>query len=168
MQFAQLRGVSREVIREAFAMHGHQLGLSDTVNLANAKASDYTHAKGLLVPRLDRFQGVLNGEYLKMFDPTGMGPKAGYSFAYCSPVPEDEDAANAERESKAKTFDIYVKAGMDPQMAAELAGLPSVLMSRTPTEAQSEPAPEPEPEPMNNGRKGSFFFMAPHDERSAR
>lgn len=129
MEFSELRRVTREEIREAFGIHGHKLGLSETVNRANADAAEYTYAKDKLVPRADRWKGALNNDLLRLFDPIGMGQKAGYEFCYTSPVPEDREADNAERTSKASAFKVYIDAGADPEYAAMVVGLPPPVMA---------------------------------------
>lgn len=120
MQFTELRNLSREVIREAFGVHGHILGLSEDVNRANAEAADVSFARRLIVPRCDRIKAALNNDFLKLFGQSGKG----YEFTYCSPVPEDREADNAERQSKAKSFADLVNAGVHPDDAALVVGLP--------------------------------------------
>lgn len=123
MQFVELRGVAREELREAFGIHGHVLGLSEDINKANAEAADVSFARGLTVPRLDRFKGALNKDFLKLFGPSLDG-RAGYSFVYSNPVPEDREADNAERTSKADAYQKLISAGVDPDDAAAVVGLP--------------------------------------------
>jgi HK97 family phage portal protein len=127
MQFVEMTGVNREIIREAFAVHGHVLGLSEDVNRANAEAGEYSFAKGLTVPRADRIKAALNNDFLPMFGPS-MSKQ--YEFAYCSPVPEDREGNNAERLSKAQAFTAYVNAGVDPAQAAEVCGLPPLKVTK--------------------------------------
>jgi len=60
MEFVELRKVTREEIREAFGIHGHVLGMSETVNRANAEAADTAHARRKVVMLADissRFEG---------------------------------------------------------------------------------------------------------------
>lgn len=139
MEFSELRRVNREEIREAFAMHGHILGLSEDVNRANADAADVTFARRQLVPRLDRIRDALNGPFLRLFGPMGKG----YAFAYCNPVPEDEEAENAERTSKATAFKTLVEAGVDRDDAAKVCGLPPMRMAPAPVPAAAPPPMAP-------------------------
>jgi HK97 family phage portal protein len=60
MQFVELRNMGRDVIREAYRIHPHILGQSTDVNLANARAADYTYAHRIDVPRADRIKDTLN------------------------------------------------------------------------------------------------------------
>lgn len=122
MEFTELRKVNREEIREAFGIHGHILGLSEDVNRANADAADVTFARRLLVPRLDRIRDALNGPFLRLFGAMGKG----YEFCYTNPVPEDREAANAERASKIAAYVALLGNGVDRDDAARIAGLPAM------------------------------------------
>lgn len=143
MEFVDLRRVNREEIREAFAMHGHILGLSEDVNRANADAADVTYARRQQVPRLDRIRDMLNGPYLRLFGAMGKG----YAFAYANPVPEDREADNAERTSKATAFKTLIEAGVDPDDAAKQAGLPPMKMAPKPAPPPAPAAPPAAPPP---------------------
>jgi HK97 family phage portal protein len=137
MQFVELRGVSREVIREAFGIHKHVLGLADDVNRANAEAASADFAGWLTVPRCDRFAGALNNDFLRLFGPMGKG----YEFCYSNPVPEDVAAASAERESKANVFKTLIDAGVHPEDAATIAGLPPLRTVAPPPAPAAVAAP---------------------------
>jgi HK97 family phage portal protein len=139
MEFVDLRRVNREEIREAFAMHGHILGLSEDVNRANADAADVTFARRQQVPRLDRIRDALNGPFLRLFGAMGRG----YAFAYANPVPEDREADNAERTSKATAYKLLIEAGVDPEDAARQAGLPPMRMAPKPPPPAIAPPPPP-------------------------
>lgn len=128
MQFVELSNASREQVREAFGIHKHQLGLADDVNRANAEASEYTHARHLIVPRLERIKQALNNDFLKLFGTSGKG----YEFAYTSPVPEDRTANDAERTSKAQAYSLLVTSGVDPEDAASVCGLPPMRHTAQP------------------------------------
>lgn len=134
MQFTQLREVSRNVIMEAFRIHKHMLGISEDVNRANAEAADVVFARRLKVPRLERIKGVLNNDFLPLFGDAGKG----LEFDYENPVPDDREADNAERESRASAFKTLVDAGVDPESAAETVGLPPMKYK---SPAQPEPVP---------------------------
>ncbi len=133
MQFAELRAGTRDVIREAFRFHMHYLGGSEIGHSrAEAEAAQFTYASSLIVPRLDRLKGALNSQVLALYGDAG----ATVEFDYCSPVPGDEAAENAGRESKATTFKTLVDAGVHPDDAALVAGLP-------PMRAVPRPAAQP-------------------------
>jgi len=122
MQFAELRSVSRDVIREAFGIPKFAVGDVDDVNRASADASSAWFAEHLTVPRLERFKGALNNDYLPMFGST----TAGLEFDYDSPVHADEAAADAERTSKATAAKTYIDAGFDPASVAAALDLPDM------------------------------------------
>lgn len=85
MQFAELRSVNREIIREAFGFPKPMLGAVDDVNRANAEAAAYVFARWLIQPRLERTREVLNTRLLPMFGTAGRG----LEFDFTNPVPED-------------------------------------------------------------------------------
>lgn len=124
MQFAELRTVARDTILEAFGFPKPMLGIVEDVNRANADAGEYVFAKWLIVPRLERIKGALNNDLLPLYGDTARD----LEFDYDSPVPDDETAENAARESKTNAFKALVEAGVDPDSAAEVVGLPPMKM----------------------------------------
>jgi hypothetical protein len=147
MQFSELRGVQRDIIREAFAFPKGELGTVDDVNRASAEAGALMLARGHTVPRLERIKGALNNDFLPMFGMTGKG----LEFDYKSPVPEDREADNAERESKAIAFKALTDAGVDHADAAQAVGLPTMKVRLitpvvvAPPVAPAAPTPAVEP-----------------------
>lgn len=141
MQFAELRSVSREVIREAFGYPKSMLGTVDDVNRANAEAGEVMFARWLIVPRLERIKQALNNDFLPLFGSTGHG----LEFDYCSPVPEDREAEDRERDSRARAARELVTAGYHPDDVREAMGLPEMRFvgrQEAPREqAQDGPAP---------------------------
>lgn len=96
MQFAELRGVTSSAIREAFGFPKFMLGQVDDVNRASANASEAMYGKHLVEPRLERWKQMLNNDLLPMFGSTA----AGLEWDFVSPVPADDEAENAARNSK--------------------------------------------------------------------
>ena len=82
MQFKDLRLMNRDVILGAYGMPLHILGISESVNRANAEASEYTFSRWVLKPRLHRIRAKLNEQFIPMFGEN-------LYFDYDSPVPED-------------------------------------------------------------------------------
>ncbi|MDX3643240.1 phage portal protein [Streptomyces sp. MB09-02B] len=118
MQFAELRQVSRDVIREAFGAPAFVLGEVGDVNRATAEASKVLFAEQLTVPRLERWKGALMNDLLPLY-----GPDAArmLEFDYCDPVPPDAAARNAELKTKAEAAKLFVDAGWyAPDVAAAL------------------------------------------------
>ncbi|MGA5116862.1 phage portal protein [Streptomyces pseudogriseolus] len=136
MQYVELANFSRDVIREAFGVHKHILGQSDDVNLANAQAADADFAKLKTVPRLERFKGALNNDFLPQFGTTAQG----LEFDYDNPVPQNAEDVDRERESKANAFSALVSAGVHPDDAAHVVGLPPMR-----TAPRAAPAPQSDP-----------------------
>lgn len=133
MQFSELRGVSRELIREAFAMHGHMLGISQDVNKANAEAGESSFARWLAVPRVDDIKDVLNFRLLPMFKAETV------EFDHDRVVPEDREADDRERTSRANAVAALVGTGRyDPAGALEAFGLPPIDT----IDAPATPAPQ--------------------------
>lgn len=82
MQFAELRNVPREMIREAFHVAKSMLGTAEDVNRANAEAGEAHFQKWVTVPRLERFKQALNTQFLPMFGEAA----ANLEFDYDNPV----------------------------------------------------------------------------------
>ena len=120
MQFAELRDVSRETIREAFGFPKAMLGSVDDVNRANAEAGEVMFARWLVQPRCERLKEVLNTQLLPLFGETTQN----LEFDYVTPVPQSREQADSERDSKAAAFKTLVDAGVEPDDAADVVGLP--------------------------------------------
>jgi HK97 family phage portal protein len=123
MQFAELRAVSRDVMREAFGAPAFVLGEVGDVNRATAEASKVLFAEQLTVPRLERFKGALNNDLLPLY---GKDAALLLEFDYDDPVPPDAAARNAEIETKTTAWKTLVEAGADAALAAEYLGLPDL------------------------------------------
>ena len=83
MQFEQLRKLNREIILGAFGMPGHMLGLTETVNRANAEAGEVMFARWIIVPLLTRLSGGLKRLKQKYPNPEN------YQWAYKDPTPKN-------------------------------------------------------------------------------
>lgn len=139
MQFAELRNLSRDVIREAFRVHSHMLGQTEDVNLANAQAADYTFAKWGVEVRAQRWQDMLNYQYLPLFGDTGQGVE----FDHDSTVPEDAETANATLTARANAAAVLVDAGWDADEVLDAVGLPPMTYSKPAVASSPEPPPGP-------------------------
>ncbi|MEJ8671872.1 phage portal protein [Streptomyces sp. MS1.AVA.1] len=123
MQFAELRAVSRDVIREAFGAPAFVLGEVGDVNRATAEASKVLFAEQLTVPRLERFKQALNNDLLPLYGPDAVRT---LEFDYDDPVPPDAAARNAELKAKAEAAKLYVDMGFEPTSVADALGLPEM------------------------------------------
>ncbi len=132
MQFVELRTLSRDFIREAFGIPKFALGDIDDVNRASAVAAADWFSRMLMVPRLERWKGMLNADFLPLFGSTAKG----LEFDYDSPIPDDPERMNAERESKANAAAVYIGVNADPESVKKALDLPEALKFNKP-----EPAP---------------------------
>jgi HK97 family phage portal protein len=121
MQFAELRSVSRDVIRESFGAPAFVLGEVGDVNRATADASKVLFAEQLTVPRLERFKQALNNDLLPLY---GKDAARLLEFDYCDPVPPDAAARNEELTAKSAAYAEFIGAGADPRLVAEYLDLP--------------------------------------------
>lgn len=127
LQFTETRNMHRDQVLEAFRIHKHMLGISEDVNRAASLAADATYGKRVLKPRVKNWQKLANGPYLKTFGPT---PRP-VEFCPDNVVPEDEEAANVERTSKTSAYKTLRDAGVNPDDAASVAGLPPMASVAT-------------------------------------
>lgn len=131
MQFAELAGVGDAKIRQAYSIPKFALGDVTDVNRATADASQTWFARELTVPRLDRLKDTLNHRLLPLFGATAEG----LEWDYETPVPEDEEAEDRERTSKAAAAKALVDAGYDGASVAQALELPDALVWRPPAQA---------------------------------
>jgi HK97 family phage portal protein len=135
MDFAGLRNVSRDVIREAFTMHKAILGTTDDVNRANAQTAQELFETFLVTDRLDRWSDTLNCQFLPLFGPTGQGVELDYE----DPVTGNREADAAELFNKARAAELLVQAGYDPKDILETVGLPDMGVAEKATQLPAAP-----------------------------
>lgn len=135
MAFVETANLNRDTILLAYGASKFDVGVLEDVNLATATAARADFAERMTQPRLDRWQGMFNNDFLPLF-PGQLGDNSVYSLIPANPVPGDQAAARADELAAATIFDKLVRTGMDPQQAAELSGLPPVMMIGAPTSAQ--------------------------------
>ncbi len=145
MQFVELRGVSRDVIREAYGIPKFALGDVDDVNRASADASAAWFNEALTVPRLDRIKDALNHQFLPLFRGT-----EDLEFDYESPVESDYERENATLIASTDSWVKLVQAGVDPKDASKICGLPEDMKYEKP-----EPPALPAPPPGQEGEEGA-------------
>ena len=149
MQFAELRSVGSQVIREAYGIPKFALGDIDDVNRATAEASSAWFAEQMTVPRLERIKQALNTRFLPMFGRTGVGVE----FDYDSPVAEDREAERQDLAARAEAAERLIAAGAyGPEVLAAL-GLPEV--------AFGQPGSDPDRELLIDLVKGAPAQLAP-------
>lgn len=126
MQFVELRNVSRDMLMEAYRISPWDLGRIEDVNRASAVAAGIRFATALIVPRLERWKGVLNGQLLPMFGDTTRD----LEWDYDSPVPEDSEEENQVRDSKVGAVSALSEAGVDLDQIAQWLDLPFVKVDQ--------------------------------------
>lgn len=142
MQFVESAHLSRDTIMMAFRMSKFAMGVDNELsNRATADASATWFAETQTVPRLDRWQQMLNNDFLPQFP----GYQYDLEFVYSNPVPRDREADVKERQANVAMFVQLKTAGVDPQEAALYCGLPEfsvkeVASDNRPGEADSSGA----------------------------
>jgi len=91
MQFEQLRRFERDQILGAFGMPLPIMGITESVNRANAEAAEVMYARWLIRPRLIRIRAALNEKLLKLY-PDGDS----LEFDFIDPVPDNRAEAIQE------------------------------------------------------------------------
>jgi HK97 family phage portal protein len=136
MDFANLRNVGRDVIREALGMHKVMTGVTDDVNRANAQTGEEVFASWKVAPRLNRWRDVLNTQFLPLFGSTGQDVEFDYTF----PMPTNREQDNAELTAKTQAALVLIQAGYEPHAVLEVVGLPDMDVVE---KATQEPALPP-------------------------
>jgi HK97 family phage portal protein len=136
MQFVETANLNRDTILLAFGMSKFAVGVVEDVNRATADASAVWFGETATIPRLDRWQGMWNNDFLPQFP--GYDPRL--SLVYSNPIPADREAARADKSAAVVNFVALKGAGVEPAVAAEVAGLPAMAIAPPP------PAPELPPQ----------------------
>ena len=137
MQFKDLRGISQEIIMTAFGIPRALLGISESVNRANAEVAELTFARWLVVPRLRRIKRAVNKNLVEPV--LGLG----FELDFDDPTPDDHEF---DRET---AFEGFTNKVLTKNEARELIGYSEV-------EGGDEFEAEPDPQPF-----GSFGPMGP-------
>jgi len=122
MQFVELRGATRDAIREAYGIPKFAVGDLEDVNRAVAEAAKAWFAEQLTVPRLERIKGALNNELLPMYGPMGEG----LEFDYCDPVPPDTTVEAEQLTARANAAAALIAVGLDAGDVLPAVGLPEM------------------------------------------
>lgn len=133
MEYANLRLANRDELREAWRMHKTMLGTADDVNRANAQTAQEVFVGWQTIPRLDRRKDTLNCKLLPLFGAQNA------EFDYEDPSPDNREEDNGEMTAKTTAFAALIDAGVDPDDAAEVVGLPSMAMVEKATQAPALP-----------------------------
>lgn len=128
MEFGELQDKNRDRQLEAYGFPRAMLGITENVNRANAEAAEYMFSKWVVGTDLKRDRDVLNGKLLALFPP-GLNHEV-YEFDFDDPTPDDGEATDRERASKATSFKTYIDAGATPEWAARVCDLPDDVEMR--------------------------------------
>lgn len=133
MQFVELRGATRDAIREAYGISKTAIGDFEDINRASALAAKSWFAEQQTVPRLERIKAALNHELLPLFGATS----AGLEFDYENPTPPDPETEAVTLTARANAAAALRTAGYDPAGVLSAVGLPEIPF----TGAPATPAP---------------------------
>lgn len=140
MQFAELRNLSREVIREAFGFPKPMLGAVDDVNRANGDSGERMFARWLLVPDLEAIRDALNHQLLPLYGATAKD----LEFDFVNPVPDDVESEATQLTARSQAAAVLRSAGWDPAGVLSAVGLPDIPFVGTPSAPPVEGAPADE------------------------
>jgi HK97 family phage portal protein len=137
MALVETSNLNRDTILLAYGASKFDVGVLEDVNRAASSSARADFAERMTVPRLDRWKGMLNNDLLPLFP---MNLQSGREVVYCSPVPRDVEAARADKLASAQAYKTLRDAGVAPESAAGIAGLPWPIQVEDRT-----PAPVSEP-----------------------
>ncbi len=144
MQLVETSNLNRDTILLAFGASKYDVGVLEDVNRASASAAANDFGERLTVPRLDRWKGMLNNDFLPQFPGT-----EGMQFVYTSPVRRERAEKRADDMASAQIFQILTASGVEPADAAEIAGLPPLTMAPKPEPVAAPAPPSPPNDPGN-------------------
>jgi HK97 family phage portal protein len=123
MQFVELRGATRDALREAYGISKTAIGDFEDINRASALAAKGWFAEQQTVPRLERIKGALNFELLPMFGATARD----LEFDYENPVPPDPETEADTLTARANAAKTLAEPGLwAPDAILSAVGLPDM------------------------------------------
>lgn len=150
MQLVETSNLSRDTILLAFGASKFDVGILEDVNRASASAARADFGERMTEPRLDRWKDMLNAQFLPLF---GGLTRPGDELVYESPVPADTEERRADKLASAQTYKILRDAGVAPESAASVAGLPEGMevekrqQPAAPPPGRSQPVEDGDPVP---------------------
>lgn len=151
MQLVETSNLNRDTILLAYGASKFDVGVLEDVNRAASGSAKADFGDRMIEPRLDRWAGMLNNDFLPMFP----GDASQLCLVYSSPVPADRAQAREDKLASANVYKILIDARVAPKDAAEVAGLPEMestpepkpVMPALPPGRQTAPAVDPEADP---------------------
>ncbi len=122
MQFVELRGATRDAVREAYGISKSAIGDFEDINRASALAAKAWFAEQQTIPRLERIKAALNFELLPMYGSTGEG----LEFDYENPTPPDPEQEAATLTANVNAAAALIEAGAYGPATLEAFGLPQI------------------------------------------
>lgn len=123
MQFVELRGATRDAIREVYGISKSAIGDFEDINRATALAAKSWFAEQMTVPRLERIKAALNHELLPMFGRAAEG----LEFDYEDPTPPDAETEAKTLTARAGAAKALAETGMwAPDGILSAVGLPEM------------------------------------------
>ncbi len=164
MEFTSMRADMREIIREAFAFPKILLGAGEDSNRATAEALEYIFGKWHVSPRLDRWKGMLNNDFLP-----AMGidtDQYEFDYPYDEVVPANRELDDRELATRANAAKTLVEAGWGDVAVLETVGLPPMPYSKPePTAVGAPGVPGGMPAP-DSGASNSLTLPIPQRGRA--
>ena len=122
MQFVELRGATRDAIREAYGISKTAIGDFEDINRASALAAKSWFAEQMTIPRLERIKAALNHELLPMFGATTQG----LEFDYEDPTPPDAETEATTLKARGEVASLLIQAGGYGPSVMEALDLPEI------------------------------------------
>jgi len=144
MDFKSLRLLNRDNILGAYGMPLSVMGITENVNKANAEAGEYTFARWLVKPRLNRIKNKLNEQLIPMFHNA-----QNLELDFDEVVPQTTEQKISQAESGMRAGYITINEarqlqGWDPKPSGEVFLIPLNLIP-TPADKKIEIAPKEQP-----------------------
>lgn len=136
MQFVELRGATRDAVREAYRISKTAIGDFEDINRASALAAKSWFAEQQTIPRLERIKGALNFELLPMYGATAQG----LEFDYEPPAAPDPEVEAQQLTARSDAAAVLVNAGFDPAGTLSAVGLPEIAFRGAPAGGAPEKA----------------------------
>lgn len=150
MDFLESRKFNRDQILALFRVSASILGISENINRANAEAAEFTFAKRVIRPKLERLTSTITENLAGDFDPKLL-------VSFTDPVPEDKEFNLKSKEVglnkwytineiRAENGDAPIPGG--DELYIPISNVPLSVVSATP-----EPS-DPNDEPVQNSLGG--------------